>query len=96
MEYPKEAMEIMRAMWNGGDHFKDQQWIKKRYNEIVGVALEDGTEQIDESAEQYEEKMQRSLSMIRQQVKQLAKEARNSVSMLERRQEKLSERFHCW
>lgn len=48
MEHPKEAVEIIRATANKGDIFDDYQWIKKVYDEITGVSLEDTTEQAGE------------------------------------------------
>ncbi len=41
MSHPKEAVEIMHAMWEHGDFFDDYQDVKKVYDEITGVSAED-------------------------------------------------------
>lgn len=51
MSHPKEAVEIMYAMWENGDIFDDYQRVKKIYDENIGVLEEDTTEQIDEPTE---------------------------------------------
>jgi hypothetical protein len=50
MKHPKEAVEIMNEMWNNGYLFDDYQRMKRVYDNITG-AVEDATEQSEESTE---------------------------------------------